>query len=284
MRGALVAVPIALCASAAAASFHPVEDRPYRYDTVETRTADGATRRFHASRTIVFHRAADGYDAIVTLQAIDQQADGDVGRMFVAATGALLHHPLRYRLDAAGMITGVDGADAVVALVADAIERMTATGSTRAGHSKALASPLRTAPLERKVAMLRSVLLPVIAGAAADRTPGQANVRLPSRPPLPPGTDLSGTETVSRGASGVVTIDVVAHGGIDATAPPDAPGARIATPAHALDARVHTVRNIDAAAGLVLDSRETSEATLSDGDTLHTVRIETVITLTPAPK
>lgn len=49
---------------AAVAGFHPVEDRRYRYDTGQVRVTDGIVRRFHAHRTIVFHRTADGFDAV----------------------------------------------------------------------------------------------------------------------------------------------------------------------------------------------------------------------------
>lgn len=280
MKPWLAAIPIALSASAASAAFHPVEDRPYRYETVETRTADGVVRRFHASRTLVFHRTASGYDAVVTLDAIDHQADGAVGRMFAAATGALLHYPLRYRLDATGAVIDVADADAILARIADRVERALAGGTARGGESKALANPLRATSPERTLALFRSILSPVVAGAAADRPPGQTAVTVPSRPPLPRDTELTGIETVSRGVSGIVTIDVRAGGGIDVATPSAALGARIATPAPSPTATLHLVRNIDPLSGLVRDSRETSDATLTDGDALHTTRIETVITVT----
>ena len=278
MRRILAALPVAFWSGAALASFHPVEDRRYRYDTVETRTADGVVRRFHASRSVVFHRTADGYDASVTLDAVDQQAGGDVGRMFLAATGALLHRTLQYRLDINGTVLEVVDADATIALIASAIERMDADRK-RSGDAQVLASPLRTMPPERKAAMLRSILTPLIAGASAERPPGQRKIALPSRPPLAPGTALAGVETVSRNPAGIVTIDLRADGGIDTAAPADAHGRDIAAPLQAPAATIHTVRNVDPVTGLIRDSRDTSETRVGDGETLHRTQIDTVVTL-----
>ena len=264
------------------ASFHPVTDRPYRYDTVETRTADGVVRTFRASRTVLFHRTAAGYDVTVTLGAIDEHAGGDVGRMFMAATGALLRKPLRYRLDASGTVLDIADADATIALIADAIERMSAQRDRR-GDAHILASPLRTLPPERKAAMLRSILAPLIAGPTAERAVGPRATSVPSRPPLAPGSALAGIETLSRSADGVVTIDVRADGGVDAAAPPETHGHDIATPAHSPPTTIHTIRNIDSATGLVIDARDTIDTRLSDGTTIHTTRIDTVVILHLVP-
>jgi len=219
----------------------------------------------------------------VTLDAVDEHAGGDVGRMFLAATGALLHRPLRYRLDAGGAVLGIADVDTSIAPIAKAIERMTAHRD-RNGDARILASPLRTLPPERKAAMLRSILTPLIAGPSADRTPGQRPVTVPSRPPLAPGTALTGIETTSRSAAGIVTIDVRAGGRVDATASPEAPGHAIAMPARTLTATIHTIRNIDPASGLLLDARDTAETRLTDGETVHTTWIETVVTLQLVPR
>ena len=275
---AVFGLSVLLWSNAAAAEFRPIEDRPYRYDTVETRISDGMVRHFRAARTIVFHRTETGYDAIVTLDAVDEETGDEVGRMFMAATGALLHQPLRYRLDIGGGIVGIDDPEAAIALIADAIERMSAQRE-RSGDARVLASPLRSMPLERKSAMLRSILAPVIAGPAADRTPGERPITVPSRPPLPRSTSLTGTETISRGTTGIVTIAVRAGGGIDATAPPETPGHALAAAAHAPTATIYTVRNIDSRTGLLLDARDIAETSVSDGETIHRTRIDTVITL-----
>lgn len=277
-------LPLALSASAASAAFQPVPDRPYRYETVETRTVDGVARRFHASRTVVFQRSPEGFVATVTLDAVDQQAGDTVGQMFVVATGALLHRPLHFRLDTTGTIRDIPDADAAVTAIADAIERIGASNRARSTHSKVLASPLRTLSPERRVAMVRTILSPVIAGDIAERTPGQRKISVPSRPPLAPDRALAGLETISRGRDGVVTIAITAHGGIDAAVAADAPGARIATPTTNPVASYRWIRNIDAATGLLLDSREHSEATASDGEAMHITEIETVITLTLGAK
>lgn len=84
-----VALACAAAQVAAAAGFHPVEERPYRVDVTQTRIADGVTRRFHVRRSVVFHRVDGGFDATVALGAVDRPA-GDAGKMFAAATGALL--------------------------------------------------------------------------------------------------------------------------------------------------------------------------------------------------
>lgn len=275
----LLLVPLALSASVASAAFHPVQDRPYRYETIETRTADGAARRFVAHRTVVFHRIPDGYEAVVTLDAIEQNAGGAVGEMFMAGSGALLHHPLRYRLDTNGAVLAVEDADAAVALIATAIERIAMTDAARAAHGKILASPLRALSAERKVAMVRTIISSVLAGAAADRAPGQYPITVPARPPLPSDRPLAGVETVSRGTTGMVTIAIRAEGDIDATLPVDLPGARIARPIAHPSTHYNWVRNIDAVTGLVRDSRETSEATVIEGNAAHLTQIETIVTL-----
>lgn len=271
-----------LWSSAATAAFRPVTDRPYRYETVETRTADGVTRRFHASRTVVFRRTDAGYDVTVTLDAVDEQAGGDVGTMFRAATGALLNRPLRYHLDTNGAIVHVEDADAAIALIAGAIERVSAQRERR-GDARVLASPLRTLPPERKAAMLRSILTPLIAGPAADRTPGQRPVTLPSRPPLAPGTALFGVETLSRDASGIVTIKVQASGGVDTAPPPETHGSDLAAPVATPSATIRTIRNVNPATGLVIDSREMAETRALHADAARTARVETTVTLALAP-
>ncbi|WP_353204142.1 hypothetical protein [Sphingomonas sp.] len=271
---------VLLWSGAAAAEFRPVADRPYRYDTVETRTADGVTR-FQASRTIVFHKTDAGFDVTVTLDTIDERAGDDVGAMFRAATGALLHRPIRYRLDASGAIVDVADADAAIALIADAIERISARRA-RSGDARVLASPLRALPPERKAAMLRSVLTPVLAGAAADRAPGQRAITLPSRPPLAPGTALEGIET-TRSAGGIVAIEVRAAGGVDTRAAADTHGHDVAIPAQRPTATITSIRHIDAATGLLRDAHDIAETRLSDGATAHTTQIETILTLQLRP-
>ncbi len=278
MIRACLGLAVLLWSSAAAAEFRPVEDRAYRYHTAETRTADGVIRRFHASRSVVFHRTDAGYDVTVTLDAVDEQAGGDVGRMFLAATGALLHRPLRYRLDANGAIVGVEDADAAIARIADAIEAISAHPE-RSGDARVLASPLRTLPPERKAAMLRSIVAPLIAGAAAERAPGQRAITVPSRPPLPSGTALIGTETLSRNVNGIITIDIHASGGVDTSPPPETHGRELAVPTAAPGATIHTIRNIDSASGLLIDSRDVAETHVRDSDTDHATRIETTVTL-----
>lgn len=277
-----LALAAVLWSSAAAANFRPVEDRPYRYETVETRSGSGVTRRFRASRTVIFHKTATGYDATVTLDAVDAQAGGEVGAMFRTATGALLHRPLRYHLDVSGAIVGIDDADAAVALIADAIERSSAHNE-RSGDARVLASPLRALPPERKAAMLGSILTPLIGGPTADRTPGARPITLPSRPPLAPGTALAGVETLTRGASGIITIDVQASGGVDTAAPPGTPGSRIAAPVASPSITIQTLRNVDSATGLVIDSRDIAETRALHGDAAHTTRVETTVTLTLTP-
>ena len=281
IRGS-VGLSVLLWSSAAAAEFRPVADRPYRYDTVETRTADGMTRRFHATRTVLFHKTETGYDVTVVLDAVDEQAGDDVGAMFRAATSALLHRPLRYRVDPSGTILGVADADAAIALIADAIERVS-TQATRRGDARVLASPLRTLSPERKAAMLRSILSPLIAGPAADRRPGRRPVILPSRPPLAPGTALIGVETLTRDPSGIVTIDIQASGQVDTAPPRETHGSELAVPVASPSAMIHTLRNVDSTTGLVIESDDMAETRVRHGDATHTARVETTVTLTLAP-
>ncbi|WP_404371741.1 hypothetical protein AB5I39_04565 [Sphingomonas sp. MMS24-J45] len=272
------ALVVLLWPSAAAAEFRPVEDRAYSYETVETRSADGVVRRFHAHRSVVFHRTDTGYAVTVTLDAVDEGAGDATGRMFRAATGALLGKPLRFRLDPNGTVLDIEDADAAIALIADAIERMT-PHRDRSGDARILASPLRRLPSERKRAMLGSILAPVIAGAAADQPSGTRTIRVPSRPPLPPGTALAGIETVTRGPGKIVTVDIQADGAIDAAAPPETHGHDLAATAHTPTATIRSRRTLDAATGLVRELRDRTETRVTEGNTVHFSTIETTITL-----
>lgn len=267
-----------LWSSAAAAEFHPVEDRTYRYETAETRSAEGIVRRFAAERSVVFHRTASGYDATVTLDAVEEASGDAAGRMFRAATGALLGKPLRYRLDSSGAVLAVEDPDRAIAVIANAIEQMTAHRE-RGGDAQILASPLRSLPAERKVAMLRSILSPVIAGSVADQPPGTRNVTIPSRPPLPPGTALSGVQTVTRGPGDVVTVNVQADGTIDSAPPPETHGYDVASAAHAPIATIRSHRVLDAATGLVREARDRTETRVIEGNAVHSSTIETTITV-----
>ena len=280
----LVALPLVVWSTSAAASFHPVVDRPYRYETVETRTADGVMRQFRASRTVVFQRTDMGYDVTITLDAVDQQAGGDVGRMFLAATGALLHRPLLYRLDAAGAVLDVVDADTAITRIADAIEQMAVVDRDRRNDSLAMASPLRTLPPERKRAMLMSIVTPLLAGPAAARPPGRRPISVSNRPPLVPGTALSGIESISLGSDGIVTVTIDAIGAVDATVSRNTPGAGMTNAAGTPTATIRTVRNLDPASGLVRDSRDMAETEARYGTAVYRTRIETVVTLRPTPK
>lgn len=271
---ALYLLPTFALATSASAALRPITERPYHYTTVETRSTNGVTRRFETRRTVVFRRNADGFSAIVTLDAVDQRADDDVARMFSAATMALLHQPVRLQLDHHGAVVAVDDADALVARIGDAIERMAASAGPRAGASSALGGPLRALPIDRKIAMLASILTPLLAGPLADRLPGSAPITLASRPPLPRGTNLTGTETTTRSADGLITVETIATGSVAATsslAPSAAPAAR---------ATVTIARTLDSATGLIVHSREATDATLGDGTT--TQRLQTITTITVA--
>lgn len=273
-------LPLSLLASAAHAAFHPIQDRPYRYESAETRTVDGIERRFHSTRTVVFHQTDHGFTATVTLESSGPQNTADVARMFTTATDALLNHPLRFTLGVDGSIEGVEDADAAVAQIATAIEQM-AIGIHRPGVSTALAAPLRAMPPERKVAMLASIVSPLLAGRLTDHAPGQVAVTLPSRPPLAPAMALSGTETVRRAANGQITIETEAGGSVDPTPLANAPGQIAARAVSAPSVTTRSTRTFDTASGLLVESNDVSDVTVSDGHTVHRTRIATAITVIP---
>lgn len=274
LGGAAALACCALSPGQATAGIHPHADVPYRYEVTETRSADGVMRRFTARRTVVFHPVESGWDAVVTLESVDTDAAGAVGATFRTVTGALRHYPLRFRIDAAGRVAEVLGADAAVALIADALERSAGT-ATRA-DARALAAPLRDAPPARKAAMLLSILRPLLLADLAGRAPGTRAITLPSRPPLPPGDTLSGTETVARRPDGVMTVETHAAGLLAAAPPPETPGATYATgPAPGIT--VDATRLIDPATGLLIEARETSDTTLPGNDPPRHATIETVI-------
>lgn len=274
--GAVAVLTRALWANVADARFAPVEDRRYRYEIDETRVADGVTRRFHADRSVVFHRTASSFDAVVTLEAVRHGPANEAGAMFQIAIGALLQRPLHFRLDGAGHVTEVEDTDAAVALIADAIERF---GTARRDLSRALAAPLRQAPSERKAAMLVSILQPIVLSDEAGREPGNRPVILPNRPPLPAGAQLTGSETVVRDDPTSVTITVQAAGTVAQAVPQDAPGATSLTRMNdaAAGVTVRQVRTIDAVSGLLRESVETSETTLPGAKGVRRAVVETVV-------
>lgn len=271
-----------LWASACPAAFHPRENAPYRYDVTEKRTADGVSRWFRATRSVVFHRVPDGYEAIVTLQRTEHGAGVGVGAMFETAMAALRDRPIRYHIDAAGHVTSVADADALVALIADAIERGAANTRERTGtapDARALSAPLRNATPERKTAMLLSMLQPLLFAETA--AAGTRPVTLPSRPPLPSGAVLTGTETVTRRGD-IMIIAISATGGPAGGVPQETPGARF-MPATAPPAlTVTTTHTVNCSTGLLIEAREASDTLLPGEDGPRHALTETITRLSPA--
>jgi hypothetical protein len=263
---ALVQAPVALPA------FHPVEGAIYRSDTNETRSDDGVPQHFHASRRIVFHREATGYLADVTIDAADQSSP-QAGSAFLAGNRAFLGRVVRVHLDAAGAITAVEDADALIERLAKSIEAATRTvaGPARAA---AMAAPLRAFDPAQRRAMLGSAVADLIRPVDVTRPDGTRTVALPSRLPIAAGQALPGTETVRHDGAAV---SITTH-----AAGPISVGGAMVPGAAAGTITLDTLRRVDTATALVVESRSARVITTASG--ARSSRAETVTTLALVPK
>ena len=263
---ALVQAPAALPA------FHPVEGAIYRSDTRETRTEDGVPQHFHASRRIVFRREATGYVAETTIESADQSGP-QAGSAFLAGNRAFIGHVVRVHLDATGAITAVDDADALIERLAASIE---AAARTVAGPARAaaMAAPLRAFDPAQRRTMLGSAVADLIRLVDVTRPDGTRTVALPSRVPMAVGQALPGTETVRRDGDAV---SITTH-----AAGPVAVGGAMVPGAATGTVTLDTLRRVDTATALVIESRSTRVITTASG--AHSSRAETVTTLVRASK
>lgn len=254
--------------------FHPVEAAIYRCDTSETRTAGGVAEHFHARRRIVFRRERGGYRAEMTIEAADQSGP-QAGSAFLAGNRAFFHQTVRVHLDATGTVTAVDDADALIERMAAGIAAAARTVTSPA-RAAAMAAPLRALDTAQRRAMLGSPVADLIRLADLSRPDGTRTVVLPARMSAAAGQTLPGTETVRHDADAV---SVATHGaGPIAVGGAMVPATGIATGTIVVD----TLRRVDPATALVVESRSTRVITTASG--ARSSRAETVTTLVLDPK
>ncbi|WP_242149767.1 hypothetical protein [Sphingomonas sp. BAUL-RG-20F-R05-02] len=258
-------------APVATPAFHPIEGATYRSDTNETRTDDGGSQHFHASRRIVFRREATGYVAETTIDSADQSGP-QAGSAFLAGNRAFFGRVVRVHLDAAGAITAVDDADALIERLAASIETAarSVTGPARAA---AMAAPLRAFDPAQRRAMLGSAVADLIRPVDVARPDGTRTVALPSRVPTAAGQTLPGIETVRRDGDAVsITTHAAGPVTVGGTTVPGAAAGTIT---------LDTLRRVDTTTGLIIESRSARFITTASG--ARSSRAETVVTLRLEP-
>lgn len=232
-----IAVLALATAEPATAPLDPVLDRPYRLTVSEERSVSGRLRHFVAERRVVFHRDNGLLVADVTLVAMNQDIGGEAGRRFDAVAAALRRRPVRFRLATDGSLVGIDDEAAVWAAMAAAMDMST---GRRTNDSAAVAA----LPDDARRATIASIIMPIVAGADAVRTPGSRAVVLPSRP-VAAGAPLRGRETVTQGDDGLLHIATHADASTGDAA-----------------VSIDRERALDAASGLVLHEEETQTTRL----------------------
>lgn len=258
----LAALPFALAASAADARFLPPEGQVLRQILTEERIEAGTSQRYVSEREITFTRTPDGYRADVTIVS-ESHAAGDAGAMFGAGLAALKGQTIRFELDGNGTIVAIADEEALWGRFCDAIEGM-ARGkrpldAQRTRNLETLLAPFRAMPPARRRALLGSMITAIIAGPRADRQPGTQPITLPARDATGATIDLPGTEAVTLG-NGALTIESTAEGDLNPTA-------------HLIVTRRERV---DAARGLILETRTQRDTIIGTGATLR--RSQSIIT------
>lgn len=228
---------IAVAAAIQAAPFAPPEQRDLRYTIEQVQTDAAGERRFATIRTVRFERQADGWIATVTTLSVDGTGGDRSGAMFETAMRGLVGRAVRFRLDAAGRIVGIEDRAAVIdALVSGIVA--SASGQRQQALASQLTAPLRAMPAEAQVSMLETMLTPILAPGAAPHPVRAASQ--PGRPPAAAGAPLEGTVvTVADDAGLIRTTRVSAHFAPSAATAGDARRTR------------ETVETIDPATGLV---------------------------------
>lgn len=266
-----------LVAAQAAPVFAPPLDQPIIV-TTETLRSDGpTTRRFVARRALRFSAAPDGYRVEVRLEATAAgEEDSDPAGLLQRGFARLAGRTVVLRLDSSGTVTAVEDADAVWRAVVDGIAALAPKGAdptTRASAARvaAIAKAIDAQPETARRTALASLVAPLIAPdltiEAATPAPPRA-VRVPASS-IYGKAELDGLRSIRR-RDDAIEISVSATGQIAITAPEGKASATIT---------LETLRRIDPASGLVMESREHVETLAPDGslqsERLTVTRLET---------
>jgi hypothetical protein len=261
-----------LIATQTAPVFAPPLDGPLVMTTETVRTEGTTTRRFIAHRTVRFSAAPDGYRVAVTLDAAAPgEEDSDPAGLLRAGFARLAGRTVVLQLDRAGSVVSIDDLPATWRAVTDGMGALAPTGTDpetrqRAARVRAIVATLAAHPEATQRRMIGSLVTPLIApelvAEAATPAPPRA-VRVPAMSVYGK-AELDGLRSVRSRPDGI-EVSVSATG-------PVAVGTASAT------ITLETLRRIDPATGLVVESREQVETLAPDGG-LHSERL-TVTRLT----
>lgn len=263
----------AILFAAQAATFAPPLDRPLRAAIEASRTDGGVTRRFTSTRSIVFRRAATGYRAEVTIERDLDAVSGedDPTAMFRAGFARIAGRTVVMHLDPAGRVIAIDDQPAVWKAFLDGIAALVPAGKDeidrkRAGRVRAILAVLTPMPPERQRATIAALVEPLIAAdlAAAGESPPRP-VRVPAGSAFG-ATQLDGIRAVRR-QNGHLIVSVSAAGEVTQRTPAGEATGRVT---------LETMRRVDPATGLVLESRDAVRTELAGASPATRLTVTTV--------
>lgn len=254
---------LVLIAAQAAPVFAPPLDRPVIVTTETLRTDGPTTRRFVARRTLQFSATPDGYRVAVRLEATAAGGeDSDPAGLLQSGFARLAGRTVVLHLDRSGKVSGIEDANAVWRAVVDGIAALAPKGAdpaarARAARVAAIAKAFAAQPEAAQRAALASLVAPLIAPeltveAATPAPPRAVRVTASS---IYGKAELDGLRSIRSRADGI-EVSVSATGRVAIAAPEGQASATIA---------LETLRRIDPASGLVLESREHVETLAPDG-------------------
>ena len=239
------------------APFQPPLDRPIAYSFTEARDSGTGVQLFTIDRCVTFRRREGGFAAEVeTLRVIGSGKPG-MARTFEAAMRAMVGLRVMLTLDAAGHVIGVADRERIWKAQVEGLAAAVAApaGSAKAATVATLLAPLRAMPPAQQQERIGEMLTPLIGSdvlASGARSPRSVSVPAQGRD----GSQavLTGTETSVRERDGMLRFD---RSVADATS------------------RVHLLRRVDPATGLVRETIETSDLSVG-GARLRITRTTTV--------
>ena len=265
----------AILFAAQAASFAPPLDQPLRAVTETSRTDAGVTRRFANARRILFRRSATGYRAEVTIEPGSPAVSGedDPIAMFRAGFARIAGRTVVLHLDPAGRVSAIEGQETIWKAFLDGIAALAPPGSgdldrRRAGQIRAILAALAPMPPERQRATLATLVEPLIAAdiaAAGESSPRP--IRVPAGSAFG-GAQLDGIRAVRR-ERGHLIVSVSAAGDVTQRTPTGQATGRVT---------LETVRRVDPASGLVLESSDTVRTEIAGAPPATRLTVTTIRT------
>lgn len=267
-----------LIAAQSAPVFAPPLDQPLTITTETVRTEAANTRHFVARRTVRFTAAHDGYRVAVTLdEAAPGEEASDPAGLLRAGFARLAGRTVVLKLDHAGAVVGIEDLPATWRAVTAGMAALAPTGTDpatrqRAARVRAIVAALAAQPEAAQHRMIGSLVNPLIAPElvveAATPSPPRV-VRVPAMS-VYGRAELEALRSIRSRPDGI-EVSVSAAGPV-AVATPEGEASATVT--------LDTLRRIDPATGLVVESRERIETLAPDGS-VQSERL-TVTRLKPA--